>query len=134
MKQLKRPAVAVLSAAVLGAAGLAVTAASAHAAQGSAVSMSAPSSPAAEPSATRGYGLDFAYDAFVYPTPSTRGRPVGILHAGIQYIYCWTTGESITDKGHTSDAWLYVSSGDLSGWVSRVYLAPDSYGTPLEHC
>ncbi|MFJ6016976.1 hypothetical protein [Streptomyces sp. NPDC092952] len=138
MKQLKRSATAVLTAALLGGAGLAVTAAPAHAVQSPAVSTSAPSSPAAQPTLQRTkYYVNFAYSSWSHWTPDSRDSShAGTLYAGRNYVYCFTNGENYTDKGHTSTVWLQTDddSGNPNVWVSRVYLSAADYNVDLPRC
>ncbi|MEU8541575.1 hypothetical protein AB0C52_16585 [Streptomyces sp. NPDC048717] len=120
--QLKRSAVAALSAAALGMAGLATTAAPAQAAQDS-------------PASTRAvYDLTFKYSAWTYWVPIS--QRAGILYAGKHGAYCYVSGLTFTDKGHTSSVWLKVDddSGNEGVWVSRVYLDDSSYNAALPKC
>lgn len=137
MKQLKRSAVAVLSAAVLGGAGLAITAAPAHAAQESAVPMSVPSLSVPSVATEDVTWLDFKYSSWSHWTRDSKDSShTGTLNAGSNYVYCWAEGETYTDKGHTSGNWLLTDddSGNAKVWVSRVYLADSSYNAALRHC
>ncbi|MFG2112141.1 hypothetical protein ACGFRB_05790 [Streptomyces sp. NPDC048718] len=120
--QLKRSAVAMLSAAALGLAGLAATAAPAQAAQDS-------------PASTRAvYGLTFKYSAWTYWAPIS--WRAGILYAGKHGVYCYVSGLTFTDKGHTSSVWFKVDddSGNKGVWVSRVYLDDSLYNEPVPKC
>ncbi|MFE4593298.1 hypothetical protein [Streptomyces laurentii] len=128
MKQFKRSAVAVLSAALLGAAGLAATATPANAAQDTAGSAS---------TAQDVTWLNFSSSSWSHWSRDSKDSThAGILNAGRNYVYCWAEGEVYSGNGHTSGNWLLTDddSGNTNVWVSGVYLAPDSYGAPLRHC
>ncbi|MEU8541576.1 hypothetical protein AB0C52_16590 [Streptomyces sp. NPDC048717] len=125
MMQLKRSAVAMLSAAALGLAATAATAAPAQAAQDSGASTQAV------------YWLNFKYSSWSHWTPDSKtSSHAGTLNAGWNYVYCWKSGENYTDKGHTSTVWLQTDddSGNPRVYVSRVYLDDSSYNADLPHC
>ncbi|MET8747820.1 hypothetical protein [Streptomyces sp. NPDC004728] len=138
MKQLKRSAAAVLTAALLGGAGLASTVAPAHAARNPVVSTSAPSSPAAPLAASRTkYYVYFDYTSWSHWTPDSKASShAGTLNKGRNYVYCYTNGENYTDNGHTSTVWLQTDddSGNANVWVTRVYLSAADYNVALPHC
>ncbi|MFF8696738.1 hypothetical protein ACF08W_31445 [Streptomyces sp. NPDC015144] len=128
MKQLKRSAVAVLSALALGGAALAVTAAPAQAAQDS----------AAVPSAAQGvYWLYFDYTSWSHKTPDALASThVGYLNEGSNYVKCWDYGQSISDKGRTSSTWFKTDddSGNANVWVSKVYVRPSDWNIYVPRC
>ncbi|MEU7021737.1 hypothetical protein ABZ990_13895 [Streptomyces sp. NPDC046203] len=137
MMQLKRSAVAMLSAAALGLAGLAATTAPAQAATTRDATVSAGAPSAAPTLARTKYWLNFKYSSWTHKTPDPyTSTHAGHLNAGINYVFCYTNGVSYTDKGHTSTVWLQTNDdeGFVNVYVSRVYLDDSSYNADLPHC
>ncbi|BAU88230.1 protein serine/threonine kinase [Streptomyces laurentii] len=127
MKQFKRSAVAVLSAALLGAAGLAATATPANAAQDTAGSAST----------AQTVTLRFDYTSWSHWTKdASDASHAGTLNAGWNYVYCYSMGGTVTDVGRTSATWFLTDddSGNKNVWVSKVFLARDQVNIDVPKC
>ena len=83
---------------------------------------------AARPQASGPYTVTAYQDANVRNTPYLSGGIVSRVFANNSYpANCWTTGDTVTDNGTTSDVWIQLplDAGGV-GYVSAIYLVGNS--------